>query len=89
MSGPLSNTARDKLKLIPPEIQRGTRRPECVEAYRESFDLAMQIGDRPLAAVAALSLGNAHLGLRDLDEAERWYSKSLDSGRKVTYWVEQ
>jgi tetratricopeptide (TPR) repeat protein len=49
-----------------------------VEAYQESFDLAMQIGDRPLAAVAAFSLGNAHLGLRDLDEAERWYSKSLE-----------
>ena len=60
------------------EIQRETGRPECVKAYRESLDLAMQIGDRPGAAVAALSLGHAHLDLRDLDEAERWYRKSLE-----------
>lgn len=60
------------------EIQRETGRPECVKAYRESLDLAMQIGDRPGAAVAAFSLGHAHLDLRDLDEAERWYRKSLE-----------
>jgi tetratricopeptide (TPR) repeat protein len=60
------------------EIQRETGRPECMQAYRESFDLAMQIGDRPGAAVVAYNLGNAHAVLRELDEAERWYRKSLE-----------
>jgi hypothetical protein len=49
--------------------------------YLECFDLALQIGDRPGAAVAALKLGHSYVSvpaLRSLDEAERWYQKSLE-----------
>jgi tetratricopeptide (TPR) repeat protein len=61
------------------EIQREMGRPECVEAYREAFDLAQRIGERPTAAVVAFNLGNAYMDLiRDLDEAERWYRRSLE-----------
>jgi tetratricopeptide (TPR) repeat protein len=63
------------------QIQRETARPACVDAYRESFDLALRIGHNSTAAVAALKLGHAYKdlsALRDLDEAERWYRKSLE-----------
>lgn len=63
------------------DIQRGTGRPECVDAYRESFDLAQRIGERLGAAGAAYNLGHAYKNvpaLRNLDEAERWYSQGLD-----------
>jgi len=63
------------------EIRREMRRPECVDAYQESFDLALGIGDRSVAATAAFNLGNAHKdlpALRNLDEAERWYSRGLE-----------
>jgi tetratricopeptide (TPR) repeat protein len=56
-------------------------RPECVDAYQESFDIALRIEARSLAAVAAHNLGNAYLylpALRNLDDAERWYRKSLE-----------
>jgi hypothetical protein len=63
------------------EIQRALVRPQCAELYLECFDLALQIGDRPGAAVAALKLGHSYVSvpaLRSLDEAERWYQKSLE-----------
>jgi hypothetical protein len=60
------------------EIQHQTGRPECVRACRESFDLLQRISERPRAAAVAYNLGNVHLDLCDLDEAERWYRKSLD-----------
>ena len=50
-----------------------------MEAYRESFDLAMRIGDSPV--VVAFNLGHAYMVLpliRDLEEAERWYRHSLE-----------
>jgi len=61
------------------QIQREQGRPECVESYKESFELAQRIGDGSLAGVVAFNLGHAHLDLsHDLDEAERWYRKSLE-----------
>jgi tetratricopeptide (TPR) repeat protein len=63
------------------EIQREMGSAQCVKAYRESFDLAMSISDRSGAAAGALNLGNAYKDLRkirNLDEAERWYRKSLE-----------
>jgi tetratricopeptide (TPR) repeat protein len=59
-------------------VQQEMGRAECVAAYRESFDLAQRIGDRPAAAVSAFNLGNAYIDLRDLAEAERWYRRSLE-----------
>jgi tetratricopeptide (TPR) repeat protein len=63
------------------EILRETGRPECVDGYRESFDLLLRINDGPAAANPAFNLGHAYKdlsALRDLDEAELWYRKSLD-----------
>lgn len=51
-----------------------------MDTYRESFDLALGVADHT-AGVAAFNLGNAYNylpALRNLDEAERWYHKSLD-----------
>lgn len=62
-------------------IRREMERPECVEAYREAFDLEMRIQDRQSAAAVAFNLGHAYMvlpSLRDLDEAERWYRKGLE-----------
>jgi tetratricopeptide (TPR) repeat protein len=62
-------------------IQSVAARQECVDAYRESFDLLMRIEDRLAAGAAAASLGDAYKNLptlRSLDEAERWYRRSLD-----------
>jgi tetratricopeptide (TPR) repeat protein len=54
---------------------------ECVDAYRESFDLALRIEDRVGAAAVAHNLGRAYQSLtelRNLDEAERWSRKGLE-----------
>jgi tetratricopeptide (TPR) repeat protein len=63
------------------QIWREMGRSECVGATRESFELALGAQDRSTAGRSAFNLGNAYLtvpALRDLDEAERWYRKSLD-----------
>jgi tetratricopeptide (TPR) repeat protein len=63
------------------EIQRELGQPACVGSYRESYELALRIGDRPLAGAGAFNLGNAYKNLaeiRNLAEAERWYQRSLE-----------
>jgi tetratricopeptide (TPR) repeat protein len=63
------------------EIRRELGRAECVPAYEEALDLSERIGERVGAAICAFSLGNAFEGLsalRDLDQAERWYRRSLE-----------
>jgi tetratricopeptide (TPR) repeat protein len=62
------------------EIRREMGRADCVQSYRESFDLAQRIGDNPGAATGAFNLGNAYTelpGLKDLQEAETWHRMSL------------
>ena len=54
---------------------------ECVKSNEEAFTIFDQIGDTAAAAIAAFNLGHAYLtlpALRDLDEAERWYQRSLE-----------
>jgi len=69
------------------DIQREQGEGACVTAYEEAATLLQRIGDRAAEAVAAFNLGYAYLQittLRDLDttarldEAERWYQRSLD-----------
>ncbi|MBZ5617833.1 MAG: CHAT domain-containing protein [Acidobacteriia bacterium] len=63
------------------QIQRETSRLDCVKSYKESFDLAQQIGDSSFASIAAFNLGNAHIDLRDmrdLADAEKWCRKGLE-----------
>ena len=63
------------------EIQREVGQPKCVPAYEEALALVERIDERAGAAICTLSLGNAYLSisaLRDLDQAEQWYQRSLE-----------
>jgi tetratricopeptide (TPR) repeat protein len=63
------------------EIQRDLGQTSCLDSYREGYELALRIGDRPDAAIAAFNLGTSYTHLaeiRDLAEAERWYQRSLE-----------
>ena len=54
--------------------------PNCVEAFGEAAGLCQRIGDQAGEAAVASNLGHAYKdlpSLRDLDEAERWYTRSL------------
>jgi tetratricopeptide (TPR) repeat protein len=54
--------------------------PGCLAPYQEALALDQRIGDRAAEAQDAHTLGNACLqvpGLRDLDQAEKWYQRSL------------
>jgi len=64
-------------------IQRERGSPTCAATYREALDLANAIGNTTGQAIYAFNLGHAYkdiADLRNLDEAERWYRKSLDLG---------
>jgi len=63
------------------DILREQNKPECVEAYQEDYDISLRIDDKPGATVTAFNLGHAYKdlpALRNLDEAERWYRRSLE-----------
>jgi len=65
------------------QIQRERGEAECVKHYKESLELAERIGDQAGAAACAFNLGRAYQGdgvpaLRDLDQAETWYHRSLE-----------
>ncbi|HEY1347277.1 MAG TPA: tetratricopeptide repeat protein, partial [Streptosporangiaceae bacterium] len=54
--------------------------PGCLPHLQEALALDQLIGDRQYEAVDALNLGNVYLlvpGLLDLDQADRWYQRSL------------
>ena len=54
--------------------------PGCLPILQEALELAQRIDDRVAEAQRALNLGNAYLSvpeLRDLDQAEHWYRRSL------------
>lgn len=62
------------------EIRRELGRADCVPAYEEALELSERIGARTEAATCAFNLGHAFKNLpalRDLDQAERWYRRSL------------
>ena len=63
------------------QIQRERGGAECVGAYRESLELFEHIGERAGVAVVAFNLGHAYKDLpplRDLEQAEQWYRRSLE-----------
>jgi tetratricopeptide (TPR) repeat protein len=63
------------------QIRRGLERVDCVPAYEEALQLSERIGERAGAAICAFNLGHAFKNLstlRDLDQAERWYQRSLE-----------
>jgi len=54
--------------------------PGCLPHYREALGLYERIGGREEEAKLAHSLGNTYIevpGLRDLDQAEHWFQRSL------------
>jgi tetratricopeptide (TPR) repeat protein len=62
-------------------IQREQGSATCAAFYREALDLGNAIGDAAVQGSSAFNLGHAYrdiADLRDLDEAERWYRRSLD-----------
>ena len=62
-------------------IQRGQGSPTCAATFREALDLADATGNTAAQATCAFNLGHVYrdsADLRNLDEAERWYRKSLD-----------
>jgi len=63
------------------QIRRELGRAECVSVYEEALELSERIGERAGAGICAFNLGNAFQdlpALRDLDQAERWYRRSLE-----------
>jgi tetratricopeptide (TPR) repeat protein len=63
------------------QIRRELERADCVPAYEESLELSERIGERAGAATCAFNLGHAFRllpTLRDLDQAEHWYRRSLE-----------
>lgn len=53
----------------------------CVAAYTESLELDRRLGDRRGEATTAYNLGVAYaevVGLRDLDQAQAWFQRSLE-----------
>jgi tetratricopeptide (TPR) repeat protein len=63
------------------DIQRKQGNPTCAATFFEALDLATANGDAAQQATYAFNLGHAYreiAGLRNLEEAERWYRKSLD-----------
>jgi tetratricopeptide (TPR) repeat protein len=61
-------------------IFSGQGDPGCLPRFQEALELFQRIGDRPAEANLTLSIGEAWLivpGLRDLDQAGRWFSHSL------------
>ena len=62
-------------------IQREQGKAECVNSYQEAIPNYQLAGDKSAEAVAAFNLGHAYKdlpALRNLDEAERWYRRSLE-----------
>lgn len=63
------------------DIQRELKQAECVELYEESLTLWERLGGRVGVNTCAFNIGNAYMDippLRDLDQAERWYQRSLE-----------
>ncbi|MEA2702733.1 MAG: hypothetical protein QOD63_678 [Actinomycetota bacterium] len=63
------------------QILRDQGDPGCIEHYREAMALDAGIGDNIAESVDAFNLGAAYQvipGLRDLDQAEHWYQRSLE-----------
>jgi tetratricopeptide (TPR) repeat protein len=62
-------------------ILREQDKPGCLKPYLEAMSLYQRIGDRGAEGIAAYNLGRAYTeipGMRDLDQAERWYQRRLE-----------
>lgn len=62
------------------DIKREQKDPGCVQSYLEAMKLFQRIGGRREESMSAYNLGRAYEevpGIRDLDQAERWYNRYL------------
>jgi len=62
-------------------LQREQGAADCVESYRESYELSLRIDDQTEAAICAFNLGRFYTetpASRDLTQAEGWYRRSLE-----------
>ena len=76
------------------QIQRDTGMAECARTMQDAIPICQKIGDKAEEAILAFNLGHAYKdlpALRNLDEAERWYRRSLElraegdrKGRAIT-----
>jgi tetratricopeptide (TPR) repeat protein len=63
------------------QIQMELGQSECVTSIEEALNLLQRIGDTPAEAGAAFQLGHAYKdipAIRDLNQAEKWYSRALE-----------
>ena len=63
------------------DIQRERGQADCIASDTEAIEMAQRAGDRVSEAACAFNLGLAYKYLpavRDFEEAERWYRRSLD-----------
>ncbi len=63
------------------DIQREQGKAECVDSTKEAIEIYHAIGDYTTEAIRAFNLGHTYKDLptlRNLDEAERWYRRSLE-----------
>jgi tetratricopeptide (TPR) repeat protein len=63
------------------QIQREQGKPSCVESFEEAIPLCQRIDDKPEESVLSFKIGHAYKNLadlRELDQAERWYRRSLE-----------
>lgn len=63
------------------DILPGQGAPEYVQPYEEAYASSLRIKDNLGAAISAYNLGHVYKNipaLHDLDQAERWYSRSLE-----------
>jgi tetratricopeptide (TPR) repeat protein len=86
-AGELEEGQRDRMRALVValeqlgSIRRELGRADCVAAYEEALALAERLGDRARDAVRAFNLGHVYIdvpAIRDLDQAERWYRRSLE-----------
>lgn len=82
----LNDTQRNSIRSLAAslqelgEIQRELGKAECEKSYKEALGLSERIGEMKGVAICAFSLGHAYLDvpvLRNLNEAERLYQRSL------------
>lgn len=63
------------------QIRRKLNKKECLLHYELSYTLANKINEKSLASTCAFNLGNAYSSIsliKNLDQAEGWYLRSLD-----------
>ena len=85
--GPLTDAERRQIGGVAAaegslgQILPAAGRPECADHLTRAAELFSRIGDDHSEFVAAAALGLAHRDvqqLRDLDQAEYWYRRSLE-----------